>query len=132
MRKIFLLFIAVFTVSVFAQSINSTIQPSCVYRLTEKHATPTSLFNNSDSSYYPTYDNGNRAICKGLWVRRGTPSGEIVVHPSQRSSTTATAIIYIDSVADAGYYIPFHFDKFFKPGTTIPWDSVGYVPDIGK
>lgn len=132
MRNFFVGLVVLITAMAYGQTVNSTIQPSCFYRLTEKHSTPDSLFYNSDSSYRPTYDNGNRANCKGLWVRRGTPSGEIVVHPLQRSDTTATAIIYIDSASDGGYYIPFLFDKFFKVGTTIPWDSVGYIPDIGK
>lgn len=127
-----LLLVIVFCV--FSQDMRNTIQPGCFYRLSEKDTVSAdSLFvSSADSSWKPTYYNGNRAICKGIWVRRGTASGEVVVHPTQLTDTTARYPIYIDSTLDAGYPIPFLFDKIFKTGTTIPMDSIGYFPDVGK
>lgn len=117
----------------FGQSIGNTVQPGCFYRLIDKgYSTADSLFLNADSAWRPTYYNGNRAICKGIWVARGVSSGIINVHPTHNTDTTIAYPIYIDSTTDAGYPIPFLFDKIFKIGSTIPMDSIGYFPDVGK
>jgi len=115
-----------------AQDIRNIIQPGCFYRLIDKgYSTTDSLFYNADSSWRPTYYNGNRAICKGIWVAKGTPSGYLRVHPTFNTDTTTYYDIYVDSTLDAGYPIPFLFDKIFWPSTLI-MDSVGYFPDLGK
>jgi len=116
-----------------SQDIRNTIQPGCFYRLIDKgYSTADSLFYNTDSSWRPTYYNGNRAICKGVWVARGSASGVLRVHPTHNTDTTVYYDIYIDSTLDAGYPIPFLFDKIFWVGTTLKMDSIGYFPDIGK
>jgi len=137
MKKIFNIF-CVFIILVIgvgmteSQDIRNTVQPGCFYRLIDKgYSTADSLFYNSDSSWKPTYYNGNRAICKGIWVARGTPSGYVRVHPTYNTDTNAYYDIYIDSTLDAGYPIPFLFDKIFWP-FTLPADSLGYFPDVGK
>jgi hypothetical protein len=123
----------VLSVNVFSQSVNMTIQPGCFYRLIDKgYSTADSLFYNADSSWRPTYYNGNRAICKGIWVARGTATGSVRVHPNYNTDTTVYFDIFVDSTLDAGYPLPFIFDKIFWVGTTIPMDSIGYFPDVGK
>lgn len=132
-NKIILLLLSIALCS-FSQDIRNTIQPGCFYRLADKDTLPAdSLFDNApDSSWRPTYYNGSRAICKGIWVSRGTSSGKIIVHPTHNTDTTVRYPIYIDSAFDGGYPIPFLYDKLFKSGSTIPFDSVGYFPDLGK
>lgn len=123
-----------------SQDIRNTIQPGCFYRLIDKgYDIADSLFFDTagvsyaaDSSWKPTYYNGNRALCKGVWVARGASSGYVRVHPTHMTDTTASYSIYIDSTLDAGYPIPFLFDKIFWNGTTVEMDSVGYFPDVGK
>lgn len=113
-----------------AEEPNDAIPPGSVYMLTERSSPDVadSLFTTADSSYKPTYDNGNRAVCKGIYVKYGVSSGFVCVHPNYRSDTTVRHLIRIDSTFDAGYPIPFVFDKIFKSGTTIPLDSIGYCP----
>ena len=96
------------------------------------HLPADSLFTTPDSSYKPTYYTGGRAICKGLWVARGVSTGYVCVHPNYNDDTTVSYPILVDSTLDAGYPIPFTFDRIFKAGTTIPLDSIGYFPNIGK
>lgn len=138
------LFCALVLVMVFgiaeSQDIRNTIQPGCFYRLNNKgYDIADSLFYDADGEFYtadsswrPTYFNGNRAICKGAWVARGTATGFLRVHPTHMTDTSAYYDIFIDSTYDAGYPIPFLFDKIFWNGTTLEMDSVGYFPDIGK
>jgi hypothetical protein len=139
--KCFLFVVLVMVLGVSeSQNISNTIQPGCFYRLIDKgYDIADSLFYNAggasytaDTSWKPTYYNGNRAICKGVWVARGSSTGFVRVHPTQMTDTTAYYDILIDSTSDAGYPIPFLFDKIFWNGTTVQMDSVGYFPDIGK
>lgn len=110
--------------------INDLAPPDNSYLLSERSDPDVadSLFTTPDSSYKPTYDNGNRAVCRGLFVKRGSPSGYVCVHPNKRSDTTARKLLYFDSTLDAGYDRLYIFDKIFKSGTTIPLDSIGYIP----
>lgn len=125
-----LFILVIISIVVSQQNLGMMIQPGNFYRLSEKDTLPAdSLFSyDADTSYYPTFHNGNRAICKGVWMRRGTSSGEVCVHPLYRSDTSARSLIYIDSASDGGYYIPFLYDKIFLNGTTINRDSLGFIP----
>lgn len=128
----FMAIVALFGSVSYAQVLTDMVQPGCFYRLSEKTANPAdSLFRGADTSYRPTFYNGNRAICKGIWVARGCASGKIVVHPNFNTDSTQRYEIYVDSL-DCGYPIGFIFDKIFKSGTTINLDSIGYFPNTGK
>lgn len=114
----------------YSYDINDMAPPDGTYRLSHMSSPDVadSLFTTPDSSYKPKFDNGNRAVCRGIWVAKGSPSGHVCVHPNKRSDTTARYRIWVDSTLDAGYIIPYGFDKIFKSGTTIPLDSIGYEP----
>ena len=132
--KIIGIVVALLFIMLDAENITQIVQPGCAYRLSSRQASgkADSLFYNADSSYRPTYYNGNRAICKGIGVTRGTASGVVMVHPNYNTDTTVSYPIYIDSTLDAGFPVPFLFDKIFWEGSTLPMDSIWYFPDIGK
>lgn len=121
----------------FAEDMTQLIPPNCAYPLTKvasyySYDAANSLFRGSDSSFKPVYYNGNKCNCKGLFVKRGSPSGYIVVHKTLNTDTTIRHTVYIDSTFDAGYDIISPFDKIFKSGTTIPLYSITYYPDKCK
>jgi len=130
---ILFVFIMSFFSTAFSQNITQIVQPGCFYRLTDRSGTDPadSLFTTPDSSYKTTYYNGNRCICKGLWVADGSDTGVIMVHPNYNTDTTVRYPLKIGAF-DLGYAVPFTFDKIFKTGTTVPLDSIGYFPDVGK
>lgn len=126
---ILLLLSSLFCIS--GQDLGQMVMPGSVYHFTGES------FSGSDSTFRPTYWNGNRIYAlKGIQVRKGCDSAIVVMH-LRFNDTEIRYECWIDE-GDIGKPLPIFWDKIYQTGTTVwaggsaisnPLDSLSGFPE---